>query len=344
MEVKNCPDPRNCSKIHFFGKCPYKHKPCNRGTACPYVNQNNCQFYHPEGDYPQYKTTKLAKAKKDKRTTAVKIVSKPSTIHLSSMASKAFAKMAALSTSRSLSNMIIQPQSPVEENQSKAFAKMAALSTSHSLSNMIIQPQSPVEENQTVYNIPPPPPPQKSAERTGSMISKGSFSSPCRENSGSVLKSSENKIPNCITNQMKKQEMYIKDLERRIQTTEKRVEYNRERSAGLESSKEKLFNCWTRAVKMLEQVRDSGTLLDMSIAQAIENQTDALRMHEGCSIYAPGLADLNPRVQKTEYFIRNGAEERRFLEQREINSPQRDFFPEEQNGKLGFAHNSMFNY
>jgi len=102
MEQKNCPDPRNCVKIHFFGKCPYKHQACNRGKSCSYVTQNNCQFYHPEEDYPQYKSNKTA-FKKEKRKpsmTPVKIVKKPSAAQLASIASKTFAEMSALQKDR----------------------------------------------------------------------------------------------------------------------------------------------------------------------------------------------------------------------------------------------------
>jgi len=102
MEQKNCPDPRNCVKIHFFGKCPYKHQPCNRGTSCSYVTQNNCQFYHPEEDYPQCKPKKTAfkKEKKKPSMTPVKIVKKPTAAQLASIASKTFAEMSALQKDR----------------------------------------------------------------------------------------------------------------------------------------------------------------------------------------------------------------------------------------------------
>lgn len=102
MEQKNCPDPRNCVKIHYFGKCPYKHQPCNRGTSCSYVTQNNCQFYHPEEDYPQCKPKKTAfkKEKKKPSMTPVKIVKQPTAAQLASIASKTFAEMSALQKDR----------------------------------------------------------------------------------------------------------------------------------------------------------------------------------------------------------------------------------------------------
>merc|ERR1712060_1020374 len=91
-----------CSNIHYFGRCPYQHQACNRGHSCPYVTQNNCQFYHPEEDYPQCKPNKTAfkKEKKKPSMTPVKIVKKPTAAQLASIASKTFAEMSALQKDR----------------------------------------------------------------------------------------------------------------------------------------------------------------------------------------------------------------------------------------------------
>jgi len=294
MEQKNCPDPRNCSKIHYFGKCPYKHQPCNRGTACPYVNQNNCQFYHPEEDYPQYKNKKTTKLKKEKRKsiiTTLKIVTKPSATQLASMASKAFAEMAALPTSQpNKSNKIIQPiVKVVQQNQKQAA------------------------------------PAQKLPEKRRVMGSSPML----REKSGQIVKSNEPKIPNYITIKMKEQEMYIRDLERRIETTERTAEIDRGRAAEMESTKQKFFDSWSRAVKTLERIRESKTFLDESVARAIDHHSAALRRHEGFTIYAPGLADLNPSVKKLEYLSHKG---RRF--------PEEELFPHGGWDNFGVSENS----
>jgi len=320
MEPKNCPDPRNCSKIHYFGKCPYKHQPCNRGTACSYVNQNNCQFYHPEEDYPQYKAKKAAIAKKEKRKsiiTPLKIVSRPSrpsTTQLASIATKAFAEMAAL-----------QKDKPMAQQSSHSK------SSSLSKSTKIIQPPVRIIQCSPLKGTPTSPI-QQTTRGVGVNHQTGAWSSP-------KSKLNEPKIPNYIT-KIKEQELYMRDLEARIQTAERTVEFNRERAAELESSKERFFTCWSRAVKTLELIRESGALVDESIAEVVDIHSAALRRHENCSIYAPGLADLNPRVQSSSYFLHNRVEDRRF------SRLESDTVLQQRGGKrsIGYYQNSIFTH
>jgi len=326
MEQKNCPDPRNCSKIHYFGKCPYKHQPCNRGTACSYVKQNNCQFYHPEEDYPQYQTKRASIARKEKRKsiiTPLKIVRRTSTTQITSKASKAFAEMAALKQEKpSVQSNSLSKPIQIREN------------------NMIIQP--PVRIVQcTPLKATPISSTQKTAEigvpKYHNEISKNNHTAVALGVPKSKL--NEPKIPNYITI-IREQEVYIRDLETRIQNAERAVEFNREQALELESSKGKFFTCWSRAVRTLELIRESGAFLDESIAKVIDIHSAALRRHETCSLYAPGLAHLNRSVQKTGYSLKNRVEDQTCFRQK------RDPFVQQHGWgrSLGYHHNSVFTH
>jgi len=326
MEPKNCPDPRNCTKIHYFGRCPYKHQPCNRGTACSYVNQNNCQFYHPEEDYPQYKAKKAAMAKKEKRKsiiTPLKIVTrqtKPSATQLASMASKAFAEMAALQKDKpSAHSSTVSSPSPLSKN------------------SKIIQPPVRIVQCSPLKEIPIPRIQKKAERGLGGYHNELSVNShSTRVSGGPISKLNEPKIPKYIT-KIKEQEAYMRELEDRIQNAERTAEFNRKRASELESSKQKFFTCWSRAVKTLELIRESGALLDDSLAQVIDIHSATLRRHESGSIYAPGLADLNPSVQKTSYRLHNGIDDR-FSRQGEDT-----FFQKRGWGRsIGYHENSIF--
>jgi len=299
MEQKNCPDPRNCSKIHYFGKCPYKHQPCNRGTSCPYVTQNNCQFYHPEEDYPQYKPKKGGgKAKKEKRKpaiTPVKIV-KPSATQLASMASKAFAEMAALQKDK-------PAQSTTQPNMSVITKNSSANKTTAQVQQggMKIVHPNPLKEK------PVAAPAQAAAMRRGEKQHHGEIPiiahlakpwGKAKLESGTMVKAHEpERIPEYITSKIKKQEEYIRDLEDRIRAAEKNVELHRRRGEEIEDQKRRFFTCWSRAVKTLEVIRKSGVFLDDMIIRTIEYHSLALRNEENSSIYA---SNNNPVAQKPE--------------------------------------------
>jgi len=286
MEIKNCPDPRNCSKIHYFGKCPYNHQPCNRGTACPYVNQNNCQFYHPEEDYPQYKAKKAAKAKTEKRRSVIthlKIVTKPSATRLASMASKAFAEMAAL-------------KKYTPKAQLDSFSKPSVLSRS----NNVAQSQVKIVQSKPLQQVAPAPMQKTNVREVRRYIPKTSVSNQVAASDVPKAILNEHKIPSYVT-KIKEQEVYIRDLEGRIRATERTVEFNRGRAAEMESSKQKFFTCWSRAVKTLETIQESGALLDESIDRVINVHSASLRRHENSSNCAPDLFDQNANIQRQRY-------------------------------------------
>jgi hypothetical protein len=208
MEQKNCPDPRNCTKIHYFGKCPYKHQACNRGTACSYVRQNNCQFYHPEEDYPQYKDKKAAMAKKEKRKsliTPLKIIKKPSSVstlqHVST-ASKPFAEMAALQKEKQSVHSISNKPSP-------------------SRSNKIIQPPVRIVKCSPLKSTASSPMQRTSVREVSKYHNELSTNNhTVGAWGGQVSKLNQPKISNYIT-KIKEQEAYIRELEDRIQTAER---------------------------------------------------------------------------------------------------------------------------
>jgi hypothetical protein len=152
-----------------------------------------------------------------------------------------------------------------------------------------------------------------------------------------IPKLNEPKIPNYIT-KMKGQEFCIRNLEERIQNAERTIEFNRERAAEMESSKEKFFTSWSRAVKTLELIRQSGAILDTSISEVIDIHRAALRKHGNSSIYAPGLANLNPNVQKTSYFLHNRSEDQTWL------GKERGTFLQQRGWgrNQGYYHNSVF--
>jgi len=277
MVPKNCPDPRNCSKIHYFGRCPYKHQACSRGTACSYVNQNNCQFYHPEGDYPQYQAKKAAISKNEKqksRTVHLKIVPRPTRSSVEQtpfVASKAYAVMAGLEKKKTTTPSTLITPSPPSKN------------------NKLIQPPVRIVQSSPPKEVPIPPIQKKVTKTLGEKLNKP-------------------RIPDSIT-RINEQQVLIRGLESRIRKTWRTVEYNRERAAALESSTQRFFSWWSRAVRTLELIRESGVLLDENIAKVIDNQSAALRRHDKGCIYVPGLADLNPIVRKTSHLQHYGFED-----------------------------------
>jgi len=326
MEQKNCPDPRNCTKIHYFGKCPYKHQPCNRGTSCPYVTQNNCQFYHPEEDYPQYRLKGSGKTKKQKRKPAITPVkiTMPSATQLATMASKAFAEMAALQ----------KDKPPSSSSQSIVSAINKGSSTS---SNTMSQQQQSGNQAKT---------PMRTGE-VGEVPIISHLTNPWGKAAKSELDLSVEKpeeperIPEYITTEIKKQKVYIRDLEDRIRIAENNVELHRRRAEEFQSEKVRFFTWWSRAVKVLEAIRESGILLGEGILRTIEYHTVALRNEQN---YASG--ETAQGVQKPEktsastYFSSNRIEDRclRHGSYQQQDSYQRPGEVVNMLGQIGYAH------
>jgi len=325
MEQKNCPDPRNCTKIHYFGKCPYKHQPCNRGTSCPYVTQNNCQFYHPEEDYPQYKLKGSGKTKKEGRKPAITPVKikMPSATQLATMASKAFAEMAALQKDK--------PPSSTSQSIVSAVNKNSSTSSTTS-------------QQQQVGNQ------AKKSMRTGevgevpiiSHLTNPWGKTAKLEPELSVEKSHKpERIPEYITTEIKKQEAYIRDLEDRILSAENNVELHRRRAEEFESEKLRFFTWWSRAVKVLEVIRESGIFLGEGITRTIQYHTVALRNEKNYASGESSQVGQKPEITSAStYFSPNRLEDRcgRHGSYQQQNSYQRPREGVNMPGKIEYSH------
>jgi len=289
------------------------------------VSQNNCQFYHPEEDYPQYKAKKAAMTKKEKQNSKIiplKIVTRqirPSVKH-TSIASKAYAGMAG---------------SQIEK---KAVPPTVSTPNALSKSNKIIQPPVRTVQCSPHKEIPTPLIRQKVAKSLN-MDHYESMKTHAGTLGRQVTRLNEPRLRSYMT-KINEQKVLMRDLEGRIRKAERTIEFNRERASELESSKQRFFSSWSRAVRTLEVIRESGTLLDENIVKVIDIHSAALRRHDNCSIYAPGLADLNPSLRKTSYFQHMGVEEHSSF------SPERDtFFHHQQSSRtIGYEQNSMFSH
>jgi len=326
MEQKNCPDPRNCSKIHYFGKCPYKHQPCNRGTSCPYVTQNNCQFYHPEEDYPQYKPKGSGKTKKEKRKPAITPVkiTMPSATQLATMASKAFAEMAALQKDKPPSSTSQSNVSAINKNSS---TNSKTTSQQHQVSNQAKPSMRPgdIAEVPIISHLTNPW--GKAAKVEPEMT---------------VEKPEESeRIPEYITAEIKKQEVYIRDLEDRIRAAENNVELHRRRAEEFEGEKLRFFTWWSRAVKVLEVIRESGIFLGEGITRTIEYHTVALRNEQNYASGESAQGVQKPETTSTStYFSPNRLEDRgvRHGSYQQQDSYQRPREGVNTLGQIGYAH------
>jgi len=288
MEQKNCPDPRNCSKIHYFGKCPYKHQPCNRGTSCPYVTQNNCQFYHPEEDYPQYKPQKgSGKTKKEKRKPAITPVKiTPSATQLATMASKAFAEMAALQKDKPPSSTSQSNVSVINKSISTISKTMSQQQQVGTQAKASMRPAGDIGEVPIISHLTNP---WGKAAKVEPEVTVEKSDDPER-------------IPEYITTKIKKQEVYIRDLEDRIRAAETNVELHRRRAEEFESEKLRFFTCWSRAVKTLEVIRESGVYLGEGITRTIEYHSVALRKEQYASGESAQVVQKPETTSSSTYF------------------------------------------
>jgi len=289
------------------------------------VSQNNCQFYHPEEDYPQYKAKKAAMTKKEKQNSKIiplKIVTRqirPSVKH-NTVASKAYAGMAGLQIKK------------------KAVSSKFSTPNPLSKSNKIIQPPVKTVQCSPHKEVPTPLIRHKVARGLDEDHYE-SVNNHAGLSGGQVTRVNEPSLHNYIT-KINEQKVFMRDLQGRIRKAERTIEFNRERAAELKSSKQRFFSSWSRAVRTLELIRESGTLLDENIVKVIDIHSAALRRHDNCSIYAPGLADLNPSLRKTSYFQHMGVEEHSSF------CPVRDtFFHHQRSSRtIGYEQNSMFSH
>jgi len=93
---------------------------------------------------------------------------------------------------------------------------------------------------------------------------------------------------------IKQQEGYLKLLRQRVDDAERLAQVERRRAEEMQHDAQKFLTCWSRAVKTLELIRESGIYLDDRLERAIRSHSAALQSHEKSSIYAPRHGDLNP--------------------------------------------------
>jgi len=118
------------------------------------------------------------------------------------------------------------------------------------------------------------------------------------------------RIPEYITTKIKKQEVYIRDLEDRIRAAETNVELHRRRAEEFESEKLRFFTCWSRAVKTLEVIRESGIFLGEGITRTIEYHSVALRKEQYGSGESAQVVQKPETTSTSTYFTPNRLEDR----------------------------------
>jgi len=283
MEQTNCPDPRNCSNIHYFGRCPYQHQACNRGHSCPYVKQNNCQFYHPEEDYPQYKPKKT-------------VTMKPVQIKLSGGGGPV---PPSEWSSLKNSGRNIAKKAPVEIIQTSTLSvpppppRIGAHSYSASAS-----PHRPIkeEDKNTKQNHVLAMHKNTESEVRGDAVP----STEQQETDVAASRSTDLRMSDYITTKLKEQEEYLKVLRQRVEAAEGMAQMHRGRAEEMQNDAQKFLTCWSRAVKTLEMIRESGIYLDERLERAISCHCVALRSHEKSSIYAPKLSEFNSTLRSSQ--------------------------------------------
>jgi len=99
---------------------------------------------------------------------------------------------------------------------------------------------------------------------------------------------------------IKEQEGYLKLLRQRVDDAEGMAQIERGRAEEMQHDAQKFLTCWSRAVKTLEMIRESGIYLDDRLARAIRSHSAALQSHEKSSIYAPKQGGLNTTTRSSE--------------------------------------------
>jgi len=290
MEQKNCPDPRNCTDIHYFGRCPYQHQACNRGPSCLYVKQNNCQFYHPEEDYPQYKPKKATTMK----PVQIKLIQKhsggsapPSDWSSLKKSRKTFAR------------------APVEIIKSKILKVPPPQPRSNKLclavgrsSKQAMKEEEKTKRNTVLTGLKKPL--FALGEEVISYLDQP-------DTVRTIMKSTDHRMPEHIATKITEQETCIRLLKERADAAEEMAKIHRGRAEEIQQDAQKFLNCWSRAVKTLEIIRDSKIHLDERLKRAINNHCVALRSHETSSIYSSKFIELNSSRRSLEsgYFSPN---------------------------------------
>jgi len=282
MEQKNCPDPRNCSNIHYFGKCPYQHQACNRGHSCLYVKQNNCQFYHPEEDYPQYKPKKVTTMK----PVQIKLTQKNTGggVAPSDWSSlKKSGKIVARAPVEIKQTKILKVRPPQPRNNGQCLA------VGRSPQQAVKEEEKPKRNNVLTAS-------KKPFALREEVISYLDQSDTGR----TFMKSTDLRMPEYMTTKIMEQEKHISSLKQRAESAEKTAQIHRGRAEEMQQDAQKFLNCWSRAVKTLEMIRESKIHLDERLKRAINNHCVALRSHETSSIYSSKSIELNSSSRSLE--------------------------------------------
>jgi len=234
--------------------------------------------------------------KKEKRKPAITPVkiTMPSATQLATMASKAFAEMAALQKDK--------PPSATSQSNVSVINKNSSANN-----------KTPSQQQQLGSQV-------KASMRSGevgevpiiSHLTNPWGKAAKVEPEVPVDKSDEpERIPEYITTKIKKQEVYIRDLEDRIRAAEKNVELQRRRAEEFESEKLRFFTWWSRAVKTLEVIRESGIYLGEGITRTIEYHTVALRNEQNYASCENTQSGQKPETTSTStYFSPNRLEDR----------------------------------
>jgi len=283
MEQKNCPDPRNCSKIHYFGRCPYQHQACNRGHSCLYVKQNNCQFYHPEEDYPQYKPKKSTTMK----PVQIKLIQKNSGGGLAP---------SDWSSLKKSGKTVTRP--PVEKVKTKILEVRPPQPRNNGLCLAVGRsPQQPVKKEAktkgnnvlTVWKKPL----FALREEVVSYLDES-------DTGRIIMNSADLRMPDNMTTKIMEQEKYIRLLKQRAEAAEETAQIHRGKAEEMQQDAQKFLNFWSRAVETLDMIRESKIHLDERLKRAINNHCVALRSHKTSSIYSSKSIELNSSSRSLE--------------------------------------------
>jgi len=120
-----------------------------------------------------------------------------------------------------------------------------------------------------------------------------SSANPRMSDYSTATNSADPRISDYMT-RIKEQEGYLKLLRQRVDDAERLAQIERGRAEETQHDAQKFLTSWSRAVKTLELIRESGIYLDDRLERAIRSHCAALQSHEKSSIYAPKQGDLNP--------------------------------------------------
>jgi len=120
-----------------------------------------------------------------------------------------------------------------------------------------------------------------------------------QETDQAASRSADLRMSDYITTKLKEQEDYLKMLRQRVEAAEGMAQMHRGRADEMQHDAQKFLTCWSRAVKTLEMIRETGIYLDRRLERAISSHCDALRSHEKGSIYAPKLSEFNSTMRSS---------------------------------------------